>query len=410
MPTTIKCPKCLNEFDIEEVLYSEVQGKLEKQNQETLNESLKLVEAEKERIADDRKKLEETKKNENEIFAQKIAQERLKIQAEEKNKALQENDTKIKFLEGKSLTAELKIKQLEEKELEGLRLKNELEELKRNSENEKKKYLLENTPKLIEDALLRQNENFDVEKKKLEMKMEQQKKLIEEMERKMNQGSMQVQGEAPELILEESLKKEFPFDQISEVGKGEEGADITHIVINDFRQECGRILYECKDAKSWNSKWLEKLKEDMRRGKGDLAVIVSTILPKDINKIGKKDGIWICGFTEARVVASILRDSLIKVHEANKMLENVSDKKEQLYKYMTGNEFKQKWEAILDTYFTMQKQLIKEKVRITKDWNEREKQLDNMMKNAVGFIGDIKGIGGLEIKDIKLLEEDDMAH
>ncbi len=407
MPTTIKCPKCASEFDIEEVLYSEVEGKLEKQNQEKLNESLKIVEAEKKIIAEERKKLDETKKRENELFQQKVAQEKQKLEVDLRRELSKETDLKMRFLEETAVKSTEKIKQLEEKELEGLRLKNELDDLKRNSENEKKKYLLENTPKLIDEALIKQNENFDIEKKKLEMKMEQQRKLIEEMERKINQGSMQAQGEAPELLLEETLKKEFPFDQISEVGKGAEGADITHIVVNDFRQECGKILYECKDVKNWSNKWVDKLKEDMRKGKGDLAVIVSTVLPKDIDKIGKKEGIWICGFAEAKIVASILRDSLIKVHEANKMLDNVSDKKEQLYKYMTGNEFRQKWEAILDTYFIMQKQLVKERVRIIKDWSEREKQLEIMMKNAVGFIGDIKGIGGLEIKDIKLIEPDD---
>lgn len=407
MPITIRCPKCATEFDIEEVLYSEVQGKLEKQNQKTLNESLKVVQAEKEKLAEERKILDETKKKENELFQQKVAQERQKIEESLRKDLMKENDVKMRFLEENASKATEKIKQLEEKEIEGLRFKNDLNELKRNSENEKKKYLLENTPKLIEEALSKEKEGHDLEKKKWEVQMDQQKKLIEEMERKVNQGSMQIQGEAPELILEETLKKEFPYDQISEVGKGAEGADITHIVVNDFRQDCGKILYECKDVKNWNNKWVDKLKDDMRKGKGDLAVIVSTVLPKDVDKIGKKDGVWICGFAEAKIVASILRDSLIKVHEANKMLDNVSDKKEQLYKYMTGNEFKQKWEAIIDTYFIMQKQLVKEKVRITKDWSEREKQLENMMKNAVGFIGDIKGIGGLEIKDIKLIGSDE---
>lgn len=338
---------------------------------------------------------------------QKLAQEKLKIEEDLRKELNKENASKVRFLEENAEKANEKIKRLEEKELEALRLKNEIDEVKRNAENEKKKYLLENTPKLIEDALSKEKEKFDLEKKTLEMRMEQQKKLIEEMERKANQGSMQTQGEAPELILEQTLKSEFPFDQICEVGKGTEGADINQIVFNNFKQECGKILYECKHVKNWNNKWIDKLKDDMRKGKGDLAVIVSTTLPKDIDKIGKKDGIWICGFGEVKVVASILRDSLIKVHEANKMLDNVSDKKEQLYKYMTGNEFRQKWEAILDTYFSMQKQLTKEKVRVTKDWNEREKQLEIMMKNAVGFIGDIKGIGGLEIKDIKLLEDDE---
>ncbi len=407
MATDIKCPNCGHQFDIEHVISVEVEQKYQKDYQDKLNQSLQSIEIDRKILEEDRKSFEEKKKKENELFLQKIANEKPKWEAELRKELANETGTKIRFLEQKATNDNARIKGLEEKELEAMRLKNELEEIKRTSENEKKKYLLENTPKLIEDAVSKEKERFDLEKKAWEIKEEQQKRMIEEMERKFNQGSMQTQGEAPELILEQNLKNQFPYDQISEVGKGVEGSDLTQIVVNDFRQECGKILYECKDVKNWNNKWIDKLKEDMRKGKGDLAVIVSTVLPKDIDKIGKKDGIWICGFGEIRIVSSILRDSLIRVHEANKMLDNVSDKKEQLYKYMTGNEFKQKWEAILDTYFNMQKQLTKEKVRITKDWNERDKQLETMMKNAVAFIGDIKGIGGLEIRDIKLIDGED---
>ena len=406
MPTTIKCPKCANEFDIEEVLYSEVEGKLEKQNQEKLSESLKAVEAEKEIFLEEKKKFDETKKKENEIFAKKIALERIKIQEEEKEKALKESDSKIKFLEEKSITAESKIKQLKETELEALRLKNEVAELKRNQENEKKKYLLENSQKIIDGALKKQQEVFELEKSEKDAQLDTLRKTIEDLKRKSDQGSMQIQGEALEQLLEKFLKETFINDEIAEVAKGREGADLTQIVKNDFRQDCGKILYECKDVKAWNEKWVEKLKEDTRNGKGDVAVIVSTILPKYVDKIGKKDGIWICGFSDVKVVATILRDSLIKVHEANRLLDNVSDKKEQLYKYMTSIEFKQKWEAIIDTYINMQKQLTKEKVRLMKDWNEREKQLELMLKNSMAFIGDVKGIGGLEIPNLKLLEDD----
>ena len=126
---------------------------------------------------------------------------------------------------------------------------------------------------------------------------------------------------------------------------------------------------------------------------------------KNIDRFGRKDGIWICSFVDVKLIAAILRDSLIKHYEATKILDNVSDKKETLYKYMTSNEFRQKWEAIVSTYMNMQKQLSKEKIRITKDWSERDKQLEIMLKNSMGFLGDVKGIGGLEISEIRLLEE-----
>jgi len=405
MPATIKCPKCANEFDIEDVLYSEVEQKLKKEHQEAFNIELQEVRVEKENLNREKHEFEEKKKKANELFSQKVQHEKQKFEKEIRTEIEKENLTKVRFLEDKVTIADTKIKKLEEKELEALRLKNELEELKRDQETEKKKYLLENSQTMIDHALQKQSELFELEKSEKEIQLETLRKTIEELKRKSDQGSMQTQGEALEVLLERFLKENFPFDEISEVAKGKEGADLTHIIKNEFRQDCGKILYECKDVRSWNEKWIEKLKDDTRKDKGDLAVIVSTVLPKYVEKIGKKDGVWICGFSDVKIVAAILRDSLLRVHEANKLLENVSDKKEQLYKYMTGIEFKQKWEAIIETYVNMQKQLSKEKVRTLKDWSEREKQLELMLKNSMAFIGDVKGIGGLEIQDIKLIDE-----
>lgn len=403
MATEIKCPKCGNEFDIEEVLYSDIQARFEKENQEKLNKQIKTLEEARLKIQEDQAKFEETKKKENELFQERVNKERIKIQEEEKNKAIKENEDKIKFFEEKLARDESKIKTLEQKEIEGLQLKNENDSLKRNQETEKKKYLLENSKLMIDEALKKQTELFELEKSEKDIQLVSLRKTIEDLKKQSDQGSMQTQGEALEVLLEKFLKEHFPSDEISEVTKGKEGADLNHKVKNDFMQECGLILYECKDAKSWNERWIDKLKGDMRIGKADVAVIVSTVLPKYIEKFGKKDGIWICSYSDVKIVSSILRDSLIRVHETHKLLDNVSDKKEQLYKYMTSIEFKQKWEAIIDTYMNMQKQLSKEKVRITKDWSEREKQLERMLKNSMSFIGDVKGIGGLEIPNIKLL-------
>ena len=133
--------------------------------------------------------------------------------------------------------------------------------------------------------------------------------------------------------------------------------------------------------------------------------MVTQAVPKDIDRFGRREGIWICSFPDVKLIASLLRDSLIKHYETIKVLDNVSDKKETLYKYMTSNEFKQKWEAIVGTYLNMQKQITKEKLRVSKDWSEREKQLEIMLKNSMGFLGDVKGIGGLEIREINLLGE-----
>ncbi len=158
------------------------------------------------------------------------------------------------------------------------------------------------------------------------------------MRRKSEQGSMQLQGEVQELALEELLKAAFPFDIISEVGKGVRGADCIQTVRNNFGQECGKIIFESKRTKDFASDWIEKLKADMRSQGADVAVIVTQALPKDMDRFGEKDGVWICSFAEVKPIVQMLRDGIIKISSALKSQENRGDKMHLLYDYLpAGN-------------------------------------------------------------------------
>ena len=389
MATEIKCPNCGHQFEPNESIREEIRKEANAKAEEWKKKKEKEFADEKINL---QQQLEETlRKSITTDFENKLQQ------AERNNK---ENEEKLKTARQKEADFLRKEQELKNKEAEiDLTVQKQLQK-----DREK---LTEDIRKIEEQKVAAKDTEYQLRLKELEKQLDDQKKLAEEMRRKSEQGSMQLQGEVQELALEELLRAAFPFDLISEVGKGVRGADCIQTIRNNFGQECGKIIFESKRTKDFANDWIEKLKADMRSQGADVAVIVTQALPKDMERFGEKEGIWICNFADAKVVASILRDSLVKIHEANKMLDNVSDKKEQLYRYMSGSEFKLKWEAILDTYFNMQKQLVKEKARTTSLWNEREKQLDTMMKNAVGFIGDIKGIGGLEIKEIKLLEEDE---
>ena len=416
MAAEIKCPNCGQEIDLENVMSAELEQKYQKEYEIKLNTSLQAVEVEKEKLLEDQKVFEEKKKKENEIFIQKLAQEKQKITLE-----LQESirkdvafdfENQVAILQQSAIQSEEKLKEARKKELEFLQKELNLKIKEEEMELTKQRELLEERGKLKEQiqkeeaakSSLKEQEN-QLRTKELEKQLDDQKKLVEEMRRKSEQGSMQLQGEVLELALEELLKSEFQQDEIREVKKGEEGGDIIQQVFNELKKECGTIVWETKRAKNWSDKWIDKLKEDTQKGNADIAVLVTQTLPKNIERFGRKDGIWICSFADVKLIATILRDSLIKQYETTKILDNVSDKKETLYKYMTSNEFRQKWEAIVSTYMNMQKQLLKEKVRITKDWSERDKQLEIMLKNSMGFLGDVKGIGGLEISEIRLLEE-----
>ena len=240
--------------------------------------------------------------------------------------------------------------------------------------------------------------------------MEQQQKLIEELKRKSEQGSMQLQGESQEKLLEDILKENFPFDTIEEVGKGVEGADCIQTIRNHTGKECGKIIYESKRTKTWSNNWIDKLKADMRGKGADVAILVTQVFPKDMDRFGEKDGVWVCSFAEAASVAHLLRSGIIKINEAVQSQENKGDKMQMLYNYLTGNEFRGQMEAIVEGFMSLRNGITKERVQMEKIWKEREKQLEKVLMSTSGMYGSVKGIAGASVSDIPLLDGgDDVA-
>lgn len=233
--------------------------------------------------------------------------------------------------------------------------------------------------------------------KELEKQLEDQKKLVEEMRRKVEQGSMQLQGEAQELILEEMLRQHFPFDLIEEVSKGVRGADCIQIVRNQFGQECGKIIYESKRTQNFGGDWIEKLKADMRNVGADIAVIVTQTMPKEMPKFGEKEGVYICNFHEAVGIAGILRNAILKLAESKKSQENKGDKMVMLYDYLTSNEFIEQWKAIREGFMNLKLSIQKERDAMERLWKQREKQLEKILLNSVHIQGSIEGIAGSNI-------------
>ena len=253
-----------------------------------------------------------------------------------------------------------------------------------------------------------QKENeFQLRLREMEKQLEDQKKLAEEMKRKAEQGSMQLQGEVQELLLEEILRNAFPFDLISEVGKGVRGADCIQTVRNQFGQECGKIIYESKRTVKFEIDWIDKLKADMRSLGAELAVIVTQAMPRDLERFGEKNGVWICSFSEVKPLVHVLRDGIMKVYNAGKSLENKGDKMQMLYQYLTGNEFAEQWKAIREGFLTMRMAIQRERDSMEKLWKAREKSLEKVLLNASHIRGSIEGIAGLDSIDLNLLEDNE---
>ena len=242
---------------------------------------------------------------------------------------------------------------------------------------------------------------------KLRQKDEQLRQLQEQLQiaqRKAEQGSMQLQGEVQELAIEEWLKEKYPFDTIDEVKKGARGADCMQIVHTRESQNCGKIYYESKRTKDFQKSWIEKFKADMREKGADIGVLVTEVLPKELERMGLIDGVWICTYEEFKGLSSVLRESIIKINQAKKSEENKTDKMSLLYDYLTSTEFKMQIEAIVEGFTQMQSDLDSEKRSMQRIWKQREKQIEKVLDNTINMYGSIRGIAGNAIGNIKALE------
>jgi hypothetical protein len=378
MATEIKCPNCGTEFELNESLKNEVEKELRG----------KMIDWQK-------KKEEEFEKAKAASISEAI------------KKTNEESTARLKALEEEAKLKTQQLQELQKKELNLLRDKNALEEKQKNLELEIEKRFLEKRKEIEEATIKREQELFDLKTKEYKLQMEQQQKLIEELKRKSEQGSMQLQGESQELLLEEILQSTFPFDVIEEVGKGVEGADCVQLIRNNIGTACGKIIYESKRTKAWSNGWIDKLKADMRNSNSDVAILVTQVFPKDMEKFGEKDGVWICGFNEVAGVAQLLRSGILKVYESQKSQENKGDKMQLLYNYLTGNEFRGQMEAIVEGFMAMKQSIMKERIQMEKIWKEREKQLEKVLLSTSGMYGSVKGIAGAGVSDIPLLEGGD---
>ena len=286
------------------------------------------------------------------------------------------------------------------------RLKREKDELHGQITLEKEREFSE---KLKDEKLKIQkqaDETSNLKIKELQIQLEKQKELAEEMQRKAEQGSMQSQGEVQELAIEEWLKNSFPLDNIEEVKKGERGADCLQIVHTRTRQNCGSIYYESKRTKSFQTTWIEKFKNDIQNKNATLGVLVTEVMPSDMERMGLKEGVWICTFEEFKGLCVVLRESVIKFSEAKANQENKGDKMEMLYNYLISNEFKLQVEGIVEGFSQMKSDLDSEKRAMASIWKKREKQLEKVLLNTTNMHGAIRGIAGSSIQPVALLELD----
>jgi len=404
----INCPSCGEEIDVNDILYHQVDQQLKKQYNDELAKEKEKYEAESFKLIEDRKKLEKEKeKQEEEIESKvkdKIKQKEIDLKKKYKAEATEEQSDAINSLREELEEKSGKIKELNKTTVELEKVRREKDELSDSIKAEAEKELSQKLAAEKKKIQKEENDKNELKFKELEKQLEDQKKLTEEMKRKQEQGSMQTQGEVQELGIEEWLAKKFPLDTIQEIKKGERGADCLQIVHTRTHQNCGSIYYESKRTKAFQSNWIEKFKSDIREKNANIGVLVTEVMPQDMERLGMKDGIWVCSFEEFKGLCTVLRETIIKINSAIITQDNKGDKMGMLYDFLTSNEFKLQIEAIVEGFTQMKSDLESEQRSMRGIWKKREKQIDKVLLNTTGMYGSIKGIAGNALQSVPLLE------
>ena len=404
MKDKIKCPNCGHSFDVEEAISGKLEAHFRAEYERRVAEQADRFNEEKRKLEKERTQLSVLRENQAEMLKAELAKALENEKARIEQSAGEKYEEQIKALREENEKRKSENKSLREKEVALMRQEAALKERQEELDLQVERQILEKQKEIEEKARAKERESFEMEKVKLLKQIEDNKKLAEEMRRKAEQGSMQLQGEVQELALEDRLSRAYPFDRIQEVPKGMRGADSIQTVVNEMQQECGSIVYESKRTKSFANDWIDKLKQDQMACKADIAVLVTEAMPAGMERFGERDGVWICGFHEVGSVSLVLREMLIRTHSVRKSQENKGDKMELLYSYLTSNEFVQNIRRIVENFDSMMNQLNAEKKAMLKIWKEREKQIWVVHENISALFGSIKGIAGKELEASGVLQ------
>ncbi|MEI6168699.1 MAG: DUF2130 domain-containing protein [bacterium] len=408
---TIICPKCKTEIKLTESLAAplvesirlDYEKRLTQKDADMVKRETTLREREA-AMAKDRETLDDQ-------VADKLKLERARISAEESKKAraalandLDQKARELVELQDVLKSRDLKLAEAQNAQAELIRKQRELDDAKREMELTIEKRVQGSLSTTRDQARKEAEESLKFKVMEKEQTISSMQKQIEDLKRRAEQGSQQLQGEVQELELEALLRVKFPRDTIEPVAKGEHGGDVIQRVLGPLGQTCGTILWESKRTKNWSDGWLVKLREDQRAAKAEIAVLVTQVLPKEVESFDLVDGVWVIQPKVAIPVAIMLRQSLVELSMARQASEGQQTKMEMIYSYLTGPRFRLRVQAIVESFSNMKEDLDKEKKVITKQWAKRDEQIERVMQATVGMYGDMQGIAGKTLQEIEGLE------
>jgi len=405
---SIKCPECGHEFDISDVLYHQVEHELKQRFEARLKQERDRFRELSTALEQQRRELDQARETQEERIQAAIRQ-----QLAERSKALEkklsaeireEQAGRLRVLQEELAEKSSQVKALHKAQADIERLKREKDELRGKAEAEMERRLsqaLGDERRKIRESEEERSTKLLAEK---DLVIRQMNEQLAVMKRKAEQGSMQLQGEAQELIIEDWLAANYPLDTIEEIKKGARGGDCIQTINTRSFTNAGKIYYESKRTKAFQPAWIEKFKADIREKGVNIGVLVTEAMPQDMERMGFREGIWICSFTEFKALSEVLRESLISMHRVISRQENRGDKMSLVYDFLTSDEFRLQVEAIVEGFTQMQTDLESEKRAMMSIWKKREKQIDKVLRNTSDMYSSIKGIAGNAIPVVRRLE------
>ena len=404
----IECPNCGENIDVNELLYQQLDTQLKKDYNAKLAEreqSFKVRQAELSKV---QAELEKARGEIDEQVQAKIqtglkaAKEKLNLDI--KRQLEDEHADRFEAMEKELSEKTEQVKALNKAKADISRLEREKSTMKESIELELQIKLTEQVNIEREKIRAQEGERAQMIITEREQVIGQLKTQLADAHRKAEQGSTQLQGEAQELEIESWLTQQFPLDSIEEIKKGAQGADCLQTVNTISKQHCGTIYYESKRTKRFQPGWIEKFKGDIRARNADIGVLVTEAMPDDMERMGQRDGVWICSFSEFKGLCVVLRESLVHLSQAIATQENKGDKMGMLYDFLTGNEFRLQIEAIVEGFTQMQTDLDSERRAMQGIWKKREKQIEKVLLNTNHMYQSVRGIAGNAIQPVAQLE------
>lgn len=407
----ITCPACQSEIKLTESLAAPLLEATRRKFQQQLADKDHKVAEREAALKRQQEELQKAQEAIDDQVAEKLKSERATIANEEAKKAklilgadLERKTKELADLQEVLKENNKKLGEAQKAQAEVLKMQRHLADAKREMDLTIEQRVQESLSAVREKAKQEAEGGLKLKVLEKEQMIASMQRQIEELKRKAEQGSQQLQGEVQELQLESVLREAFPRDTIEPVPKGEYGGDAIHRVYGDGPNCCGTILWESKRTKNWTEGWLAKLRGDQRSAKAEFAVIVSQALPKGVEAFDNIDGVWVTSPALAVPVAVALRHSLIELAHARQAGEGQQTKMELVYQYLTGPRFRHRVQAIVEKFSDMQQDLEKERKTMTKLWAKREEQIRCVIESTAGMYGDLQGIAGSTLQEIEGLQ------